>query len=110
MFAGAAQAASNKMLDKMMDTCIQQFVASNFADYQGKLTIQKSDSVYHGPSLIAGSDTHEFTVTAVGRPGSAQLATATCQMARDGSVVSIKSSTTAALKKPQVEPVVVATN
>jgi uncharacterized protein (UPF0371 family) len=110
VFAGAAQAASTKMLDHMMDNCIQQFVASNFAGYQGKITVQKSDSVYDGPSLVAGSGTHAITVTAVGRPGSTQLATATCQMARDGSVVSIKSSTAAALKQTHADPVVVATN
>ena len=110
MLAGTAQAASNKMLDQMMDTCIQQFVASNFAGYQGKLTVQKSDQSYRGPSLIAGTGSYEITVAAVGRPGSTQLATATCQMARDGSVVSIKSSTTAALQKAHVEPVVVATH
>jgi len=110
MFAGASQAASNKMLDQMMDTCIKQFVASNFADYQGKLTVQKSDQSYRGPALMAGSGSYEISVAAVGRPGSTQLATATCQMARDGSVVSIKSSTTAALKKTQAEPMVVATN
>ena len=110
MFASASQAASNKMLDQMMDTCIQQFVASNLAGYQGKLTVQKSDQRYRGPSLMAGTGSYEITVAAVGRPGSTQLATATCQMSRDGSVVSIKSSTTAALKKAHVDPVVAATN
>jgi hypothetical protein len=110
VFGGAAQAATNKMLDQMMDNCIQQFVASNLAGYEGKITVEKSDGSYHGPSLMAGSGSYEIKVAAIGRPGSSQLATATCQMARDGRVVSLKSSSTAAITKVQVEPVVVATN
>jgi hypothetical protein len=110
-FVGAAQAASNKVLDQMMNTCIQQFVANNFADYQGKITIQKPDSTNHGTSLMSGGSRHQITVTAVGRPGSTQLATATCQMARDGSVVSIKTLPLAAMKKlSRIEPMIVAKN
>ncbi len=112
--AGTAQAASNKVLDQMMDTCIQQFVASNFADYQGKVTVQKSASssiVSHRPSLVAGRGHYSITVAAVGRPSGTQYATATCQMARDGSVVSIKTVPLAALQQLQrVEPMVVAKN
>jgi hypothetical protein len=110
-FTGAAQAASNKMLDQMMDTCIQQFVASNLVGYEGKVTIRKSNTIDNGPSLVAGSSSYRITVSAVSRPGGAQLATATCEMAHDGSVISIRSVPLAALKNlPRAESTVVAKN
>jgi hypothetical protein len=110
-FASGAQAASSKMLDKMMDTCIKQFVASNFADYQGKLTVQKLDNDTYGPALIAGNGSYQISVAAVGRPGSTQIATATCQMARDGSVIAIKSVPLATIKKaPSGDAMTVAKN
>jgi hypothetical protein len=108
----AAQAASSKVLDQMMDTCIQQFVTTNLADFKGKVTVQKSDKQFHyGPLLVAGSGSYRITVAAVRRPGDTQLATATCSMARDGSVISIKSTPLAALKQlPRAQPVIVASN
>ena len=111
---GTAQASSDSALNnKMLATCMQQFVASNFADYAGKVTVQEpdtSDSSYTS-KMVAGRGYYHVKVAAVGRPSGKQYATATCKMTRDGSVVSIKTAPLAAMKTMQrVEPVVVATN
>jgi hypothetical protein len=61
--------------------------------------------------LIAGNGSYQISVAAVGRPGSTQIATATCQMARDGSVIAIKSVPLATIKKaPSGDAMTVAKN
>jgi hypothetical protein len=94
--AGSARAASSPALNQMMDTCIQQFVASNLADYHGKVSVRKEDS--HSPPLVAGQSNYFITVAAVGKESGAQIASATCKMSHDGSVVYMTSTPIAALK------------
>jgi hypothetical protein len=106
------QAAPDKALDQMMDSCIQHFVTNHLADYQGKVTVAKSDKTFgtRGASSYLASTPHYVTVTAIVQPGDVPLAAATCRIGRDGSVISMKTMPLAALKKLQRESVVVAKN
>jgi hypothetical protein len=112
VFASAAPAASDKATDQTLDACIQHFVASNLADYQGKVTVEKSESSAGNvsPSLLVGGGNYYVTVSAVGRPGGVPIASATCRIGRDGSIKSMKTVPLAALKKLRSESVVVAKN
>jgi len=107
-----AQAAPTKALDQMLDTCMQHFVASNLANYQGKVTLEKTENSFgnYVSPLMLGRSHYSVTVSAVGRPGGVPLASATCRIGRDGSVISMKTMPLAAMKKLRSESAIVAKN
>ena len=87
--AATANAESPRSLDAMMDTCIQKFLASNLPDYDGKITVQKEE-FGHRPAF-AGERGLKFSVSAVGRSSGTSFGSVTCEMSRDGELISIKT-------------------
>ncbi|MBC7982407.1 MAG: hypothetical protein H7Y02_00985 [Candidatus Obscuribacterales bacterium] len=102
---GAANAASNRVADKVMDTCIRQFVADNLSGYDGKVAIRK-DTSGHRP-LLGGQTHYQISVAAADRATGTHLAGITCQVNRDGKIISTKAiSVTSSKLVQRIKPAV----
>jgi hypothetical protein len=87
--AVAGTSVSHAASDEMLDKCIEHFVSSQFAGFDGKITINKeADAGYHKPLMLRSN---RIELIAVHRATGAKLATGTCRSGRDGLVVSIKA-------------------
>jgi hypothetical protein len=83
---GAAQAGPEQALN----SCIEQFIATNMAGYDGKMTVRKDPSEFQ-PLMLSAPSRYEFSVTAHDKVDGTKLMTATCIAKRDGTVVSLKT-------------------
>jgi hypothetical protein len=86
---GVAQASDGAMLD----ACIRQFIASEFSDYSGKISIRKDSA--RANSFPLPAQVHEVAVSAADAKG-VPLASATCKVESDGTVMSITPHASAA--------------
>jgi hypothetical protein len=81
---GAAAYAETKSEEAhMLDVCVQQYIADNLADYQGKVTVNKLSGGYQ--PMVYKTRT-QVKVTAVHRASGEHLGTVVCNVAKDGKV------------------------
>jgi hypothetical protein len=73
--------------EQMLDACIQQFIATNFAGFQGKMNVRKEIS-RTGPPLSA-SNHFVITVSASDPSHGTELASAVCRVTPGGKVVAL---------------------
>ena len=90
-FALASAGAAHADTESLMNECIDKFVATQFAGFNGKVTVKKNlEPAYPAPLVLRR---HRITVSAVDAASGAPLATATCKPGKDGLLVTIKSKT-----------------
>ena len=74
--------------EKTLDACIEQFVATTFAGFQGKVSVHKEIS--HASLSPAASNHFVITVSATDPAHGTELASVVCHVNQAGKVVSLQ--------------------
>jgi hypothetical protein len=89
--------------EQVLDACIQQFIAANLSEYQGKISVHKETPFVSPWSALSRT---EVVISVTGTHGS-QLGSAVCHVDRSGKVVSLTPAS-GAVKLSKLAPIVLA--
>ena len=104
---GSLLASAESTENQMMDACIEKFVATNLANYQGKVVVHKYAFGVHQPLVL--SSNKQFQLSAVHTSTGEDLGSVVCSVARNGEITITKPKAAAALKLARLPKIPVMT-